>query len=128
MTIEQGRRLTLVERAARNVDHAAVEARCRAEAEHATVERIKTLRRILFHDAPRSDRLIDDLTTEASAVQLLRQAHDQAHDRLVLGIVEVAIDERWGDVVKAGTRHFGSDRTAALVEELWTLTTGRDAD
>jgi hypothetical protein len=110
-----------------NVDHAAVEAMRRNEAARAVAERIEVLRHIVFHNAARGNREIEDLTQEPEAARLLIRASASADGRMVLGILRVAIDNRWGDVVKAGARHFGEHPVAERIHELWTLTKDRAA-
>jgi hypothetical protein len=116
-----------MERAARNVDHAAVKAMRRNEAARTTTERIEALRHIVFHNATRGNRHIEALTNEPAAARLLILASESADGPMVLGILRVAIDNRWGDVVKAGARHFGEHPVAERIHELWSLTTGRSA-
>lgn len=112
MTSGEDQRRTLIERAEMNVDSAAVERRRREAAVRARAERIETLRRVLFQDACRGQRDIESLTNEAAAARVLVSAHKSAHDRLVLAILQVAIDNRWSDVVRAGARHFAFNRMA----------------
>jgi hypothetical protein len=123
------RRLTLPERAARNVDWATVEAARRNQAERRTVERIAELRHIVFRNATRGNGDVAALTNEPAAARLLTSAGNSADGFQVLAIVQVAIDNRWGDVVKAGARYFGEHPVAARIQELWNLTqaTGRTA-
>jgi hypothetical protein len=120
-------RLTLVDRAARNVDHAAVERMRQDQATRVTTERIKVLRHIVFRNAARGNREIEDITNEPEAARLLIQASVSADGFAVLGILRVAIDNRWGDVANAGIRYFGEHPVAGRIQELWNLTTGRSA-
>lgn len=118
------RRLTIFERAARNIDWEAVEATRRSEAERRTAERIAQLRHIVFRNAAHN-RDIDDLKSEADAARLLIRASNQADGFAVLGILRVAIDRRWKEVVRAGIRHFDEHPVAARIQELWNLTADR---
>lgn len=131
MTISaRDRHLTLVERAARNVDWAAVE---RAESERivrANVERREFLYSRLFRDVSRR-RDLAGLRTESAAQELFARALASADDRLQLGILRVAVDHRWRSVVTAFIKHWSYEHPIAVtVEELWTLTltTSRTAD
>jgi hypothetical protein len=119
--------LTIVDRAAMNVDRAAVKRHEREQAARATAERIKVLRHIVFRNAARGNREIEDLTNEPDAARLLIRASVSADGFAVLGILRVAIDNRWGDVVNAGIRYFGEHPVAERIQELWNLTTGRSA-
>ncbi|MGV0740328.1 hypothetical protein ABQF35_28615 [Mycobacterium syngnathidarum] len=119
--------ISIVEWAARNVDHAVIEANRQDEAARATTERIKSLRHIVFRDAVRGNREIEALRNEPAAARLIIRASESADHRAVLGILQVAIDNRWSDVVKGGTRYFGESPIAALIQELWNLTTGYTA-
>lgn len=111
-----------------NVDRAAVERAEEARAARETAERIATLRHNIFRNAENS-RNVDALTNESAAARLLISASDQALSFLVLGILRVAIDNRWSAVVRAGIKHFDDHPTAAAIQELWdlTLATGRSA-
>lgn len=113
----------LVDRAARRVDWAAVERAKQAEAARRRVERIAELRHIVFYNASRGNRDVDTLTDEPAAARLLISARNSADGRLVLAILQVAIDHRWGDVVKAAARYFGEHPVAGRIDELWQLTT-----
>lgn len=115
--------LTIVERAARNIDHAAIEAKRRDEAAQATTERIKTLRDVAFRNASRGNREIAALTNEPAAAELLIRASENFDRRMVLEILKVAVDNQWGDVVRAGIRYFGEQPVAGHIHELWNLTT-----
>ncbi|WP_156744481.1 hypothetical protein [Mycobacterium sp. E740] len=123
MTISP-RRLTLVERAATNIDHAAIEAQRRYQAARATVERVAALRHTVFRNAVRN-RDIEDLKNEANAARLLIRASQSADGFAILGILRVAIDNRWGDVVRAGIHYFGEHPVAGRLPELWSLTADR---
>ncbi len=117
--------LTIVDLAAMNVDHAAVKRHEREQAARATAERTKVLRHIVFRNAARSNREIEALSTEADAARLLISAGNNADGFQVLAIVQVAVDSRWSEVVKAGVRYFGEHPVAARIQELWDLTTDR---
>ncbi|WP_163713131.1 hypothetical protein [Mycobacterium timonense] len=121
--------LTMAERVAKSVDPAAVEAMHRDEAARANEERIKVLRHIVFRNAARGRCDIEGLRNEADAARLLVSVGDQADGFAVLGILRVAIDNRWRQVVKAGIRYFGEHPVAARIQELWdiTLTTRHSA-
>ncbi|KWX19723.1 hypothetical protein AFM11_34335 [Mycolicibacterium wolinskyi] len=130
VTINARDGLTILDRAARNVNHAAVEAHRRDEAARATSERINVLRHIVFRNSTRGHRSVAALTSEPAAARLLVSASNSADGFLVLAIVRVAIDNRWGDVVNAGVRYFEAFEEhpiAARIQELWNLTTGRSA-
>jgi hypothetical protein len=114
--------MTVVERAAMNVDPVAVERMIRDEAAQATAERIAVLRHIVFRTAARGRRDIEALTTEPEAARLLVSASDEADGFAVLGFLRVAIDNRWHQVVRAGIRHFGEHPVADRIQELWDLT------
>jgi hypothetical protein len=118
--------MTIVERCAMNVDPAAVERDRRERAARATADRIAVLRRIVFRNAAH-DRDVEALTDEAGAARLLTAAHNNANGFLVLGILRVAVDNRWNQVVQAGVRHFGDHPVSDRIQELWELTTGRSA-
>lgn len=115
-------RTHLVDRVTKNIDWETVERAKQAEAARRTVERIAELRHIVFRNATRSHRGIEALTNEPAAARLLISASRSADSRLVLGILQVAMDNRWGDVVKAGTRYFREHPVAARIRELWDLT------
>lgn len=117
-------RTHIVDRAAKRVDWADVERRRRDEAARARTERIAQLRHIMFRNAVRGGH-VEDLRTEADAARLLTSAGNCADGFTVLAIVQVAIDNRWSDVVKAGARYFGEHPVAARIHELWNLTTDR---
>ena len=117
----------IVDRVAKRVDWADIERRRRDEAARATADRIAELRHIVFRNAARGNREIEDLTNEPDAARLLIRASGSADGFAVLAILRVAIDNRWGDVVKAGIRHFGEHPVAGRTQELWNLTTGRAA-
>ena len=119
--------LTIVERAVRNVDWADVERRHRDEAARATTQRIAQLRHIVFRNAARGRRDIEDIANEPAAARYLICASQSADGFAVLAILQVAIDHRWGDVVQAGIRYFGEHPVAARIQELWNLTAGRTA-
>ncbi|APE15698.1 hypothetical protein BOH72_11185 [Mycobacterium sp. WY10] len=121
------RRLSIFERAAKNVDWEAVEAMRQREAERRKVERIAQLRHIVFRNAARGNRSVTALTRESAAAELLIRASKSADGFLVLAIVQVAVDRRWGQVVKAGARYFGEHPVAERIQELWNLTTDRPA-
>ncbi|MCV7087365.1 hypothetical protein [Mycolicibacter hiberniae] len=125
MTIS-ARRLTIFERAAMNIDREAVEATRRSEAKRRTAERVAQLRHIVMRNAGHN-RDIEDLKNEADAARLLICASNNADGFAVLGILRVAIDERWRDVVQAGIRHFDEHPVAAHIQELWNLTADRPA-
>lgn len=124
MVTISGHRLTIFERAARKIDWEAVEATRRSEAERRTAERIAQLRHIVFRNAA-NNRDIDDLENEADAARLLIRASSQADGFAVLGILRVAIEKRWKEVVRAGIRHFDEHPVAARIQELWNLTADR---
>ncbi|MCA2253864.1 hypothetical protein JF710_11855 [Mycobacterium intracellulare] len=124
MAISTHYRPTLVEQAARNIDRDAIEVRRRDQAARQTAERIAQLRHVVFCNAARG-RHIEDLRTEADAARLLISADNCADGLTVLAIVQVAMDNRWSDVVRAGIRYFGEHPVAARIHELWTLTTHR---
>ncbi|MGV0603934.1 hypothetical protein [Mycolicibacterium sp. XJ1904] len=114
-----------MDRATKRVDWAEVEQQRRDEAARARTERIAQLRHIVFRNAARGHCDIEDLTNEPDAGRLLISAGNSADGFQVLAIVQVAIGKRWGDVVKAGARHFGEHPVAARIRELWNLTTDR---
>ena len=122
-------RTTLVERAAKRVDWAAVEAQRRDEAARASVDRINVLRDKVFADAARYAAGLNEtaLRNERSAAELLLSASQQGNSRLVLAIVYAAIDKRWEEIVRAGICHFGDQPVAHRIEELWNLTADRAA-
>jgi hypothetical protein len=122
VTISTQGRLTIMDRAAMNIDRAAIETARRAEAVRATAERIETLRHIMFRNATRDNSAIEGLTDETAAGRLLITASNQADGFLVLAIVREAIDRRWGNVVQAGIRYFDEHPVAQRIEELWHLT------
>ncbi|CAA0136111.1 Uncharacterised protein [Mycolicibacterium vanbaalenii] len=111
-----------MERAEKRVDWAAVEARRRDEAARATVERIKTLRRSVFHNVARGRRDVAALRNEPDAAELLVAASNSAHDFMVLAILQKAIANRWDQVVRAGIGYFGDHPVADRIQELWNLT------
>lgn len=117
----------IVDRAAKHVDWAEDERRRRDEAARARTERIAQLRHIVFRNAARGNRDIEALTTEADAARLLISAGTNADGFQILAIVQVAIDSRWGEVVKAGVRYFDEHPVATRIQELWHLTTDRSA-
>lgn len=121
--------LTMAERVAKSIDPAAIEAMRRDEAARANAERIQDLRHIVFRNAARGRRNIEDLTNQADAASLLVAVGNQADGFAVLGILRIAIEKRWSQVVKAGIRYFGEHPVAARIQELWdlTLTTDRRA-
>jgi hypothetical protein len=129
MTIDARDRLTIFDRAAMNVDREAVEAMRLEEAARRTAERIAELRHIVFRNAARGHRDVAALTNEPAAARLLISAGNSADAFLVLAIVQVAIDRRWSQVVKAGARYFGEHPVAQRIQELWDLTraSGRTA-
>lgn len=118
--------MSLMERVARNIDHAAIEAQRRHEAARATAQRIAHLRHIVFRNAAHN-RDIEDLKNEADAARLLIRASQSADGFAVLGILRVAIDQRWRDVIRAGIRYFDEHPVATHIQELWHLTTDRSA-
>lgn len=120
-------RTTLVERAAKRVDWAAVEAGRRDEAARATAARIKALRRIVFGNAAHGRSDVAATRTEPAAAELLVAAGKSADSRLVLAILQKAIDNRWDHVVRAGIRYFGDHPVADRIHELWNLTADRNA-
>lgn len=109
------RRLTLLERAERNADHAAIAARRRDEAARARAERFEALRHNVFRDVNRGSRYVD----EPDAARALIMAHKSADSRAVLRILQVAIDNQWHDVFRAGIRHFRDSATALHLREIW---------
>lgn len=117
---------TLFERAGGKGNPAEVERTKREQTARTTAERIEALRHTLFSDSERNTVTIEDLTNGLDAVQLLISAHERADVRLVLGILRVAIGNRWGDVVNAGVHCF-EPPVAASIQELWNLTTSRAA-
>lgn len=119
--------LTLVDRAAKNVDWSAVERQKRAEAARAREARIVELRHNIFCDAARGNRDINALTDQPAAARLLIAAGNNADSFQVLAIVRVAIDNQWPSVVQAGVCYFGDHPVADRIQELWRLThsTGR---
>ena len=78
VTISTQGRLTIMDRAAINIDRAAIETARRAEAVRATAERIETLRHIMFRNATRGSSAIEGLTDETAAGRLLITASNQA--------------------------------------------------
>lgn len=114
------------------VDRAAVEHAERNRAARANAERIQELRGIVFRNAAH-DHDVDALTNQAAAARMLASARSTEDNFLILGIVRVAIDNRWHQVVQAGIRHFQKHRhfsdhpVSARIQELWDLTTGRGA-
>lgn len=120
-------RTHIVDRAAKRVDWAEVERQRQDEAVRARVKRIAELRHIVFRNANRGHRGIEALTSEPEAARLLISAGNSADGRMVLAIVQVALDNRWSDVVKAGARYFGEHPVAARIHELWNLTADRAA-
>jgi hypothetical protein len=119
--------MTIVERAAKNVDRADVERMQQEEAARRTAKRIAVLRHIVFRNAARGRRDIEDLAGEPDAARLLIRAHNVADGFAILAIVRVAIDKRWHSVVQVGIRYFGEHPVATRIQELWNLTTGRSA-
>jgi hypothetical protein len=117
---------TIVERCKARIDPAAMERLEKDRVERATAERIAVLRHIVFRNAAHN-RYVATLTNESDAAQLLITASNDADSFLVLGIVRVAIDNLWSQVVRAGIRHFGEHPVSAGIQELWDLTTGRSA-
>ncbi len=107
------------------VDWAEVERRRRDEAARSTAERVAQLRRIVFRNATRGNRRIEAVRTESDAARLLTSAGNNADGFQVLAIVQMGIDSRWGEVVKAGVRYFGEHPVATRIQELWNLTTDR---
>ena len=118
--------MPIVERVAKKIDRAAVQRMQLMEAARATEERIAVLRHIAFRNATYG-RDVEALRNEAEAARLLISASNDAHSFLVLGILRVAIDNRWNQVVQAGIRHFGEHPVSDRIQELWDLTTGRSA-
>ncbi|MDO3636406.1 hypothetical protein [Mycolicibacterium arseniciresistens] len=118
--------LTIVHRVARNIDQEAKQRMLAIEAARATAERIAALRQNIFRNAAYT-RDLQAVETEPEAARLLISASDSADNFLVLGILRMAIDKRWNQVVQAGIRHFGEHPTSAAIQELWHLTTGRSA-
>jgi hypothetical protein len=94
-----------------------------------TAQRIAVLRRIVFRNAAHN-RGVAGLKNEHAAAELLTSASNNADSFLVLGILQMAVDHRWKEVVRAGIRHFGDHPVSARIQELWelTITTDRSAD
>lgn len=107
-----------------NVDHEVLAFKQRERAKRAAEERIGHLRRMLFEGANRVTAY--GLTDEAAAAAALIRAHNCADSLLVLGVLRVAIDNRWDEVVRAGIRHFGEDVIATHLREIHDY--GRNTD
>jgi hypothetical protein len=117
--------MTILERCTASVDRAAVERAEKERVARETAERIATLRHIVFRNAALGRLDIEGLTNEPAAARLLTSAGNNADGLAVLGILRVAIDHRWDQVVQAGVRYFGEHPVAARIQDLWNLTTGR---
>jgi hypothetical protein len=118
--------MTIVERAATNVDRAALKRMQQDEEARATAERIAHLRHTIFRNTP-GDRNVDALTNEEAAARLLISARNHGYHDLIRAILAKAIDRRWPTVVRAILKHFDDNPLGPLIQELWDLTTHRTA-
>lgn len=126
MTIDE-RRLTITDRAARNVDWAAVQRARKAKDARAAVERREFLYGRLFGNAGAGGRDVAALRSEHEARELFSRALSNFDNRLQLQVLRVAVDNRWHAVVSAFIKVWAGEHPIAdTVQELWTLTLTTD--
>lgn len=121
--------LTIIERARRNVDWAAVERAKKAEDARAAVERREFLYGRLFDSAGDPGTDVAGLRSESEAQELFSRAIASFDSPLQIKVLHVAVDNRWTSIVRGFGKVWDGHPIADTVQELWnlTLTTDRPA-